>query len=45
MLAYETELVYVKTKEPKSIAVVGGGVAGMSAATVAASRGHDVDFV
>ncbi len=40
--AYETELVYVKTKEPKKIAVVGGGVAGMSAATVAAGRGHAV---
>ena len=40
--AYETELVYIKTKKPKKIAVVGGGVAGMSAATVAASRGHNV---
>lgn len=40
--AHETELVYLKTKKPKRIAVVGGGVAGMSAATVAASRGHDV---
>ncbi|MCL6241506.1 NADPH-dependent 2,4-dienoyl-CoA reductase [Acinetobacter amyesii] len=40
--AYETELVYLKTKKPKRIAVVGGGVAGMSAATVAASRGHAV---
>lgn len=40
--AYETELVYVKTKKPKRVAIVGGGVAGMSAATVAASRGHTV---
>ena len=40
--AYETELVYEKTKQSKRIAVVGGGVAGMSAATVAASRGHHV---
>ncbi|NNH37110.1 NADPH-dependent 2,4-dienoyl-CoA reductase [Acinetobacter terrae] len=40
--AYETELVYLKTKTPKKIAVIGGGVAGMSAATVAASRGHKV---
>ncbi len=40
--AYETELVYLKAKTPKKIAVVGGGVAGMSAATVAASRGHHV---
>ncbi len=39
---YETELVYVKTRKPRRIAVVGGGVAGMSAATVAASRGHEV---
>lgn len=40
--AYETELVYLKTKKPKRVAVVGGGVAGMSAATVAANRGHNV---
>ncbi|WOE32575.1 MULTISPECIES: NADPH-dependent 2,4-dienoyl-CoA reductase [unclassified Acinetobacter] len=40
--AYETELVYVKTKKPKRIAVVGAGVAGLSAATVAAQRGHSV---
>ena len=40
--AYETELVYVRTKKPKRIAVVGAGVAGMSAATVAAGRGHQV---
>src|SRR5690606_26923086 len=41
---YETELVYVKTRTPKRIAVVGGGVAGMSAATVAAERGHQVSL-
>ncbi|WP_448761810.1 FAD-dependent oxidoreductase [Acinetobacter tandoii] len=40
--AFETELVYVKTAKPKRVAVVGGGVAGMSAATVAAERGHQV---
>jgi len=40
--AHETELVYLKVKKPKKIAVVGGGVAGMSAATIAASRGHQV---
>ena len=40
--AFETELVYLKVKQPKRVAVVGGGVAGMSAATVAASRGHQV---
>lgn len=40
--AYETELVYLKTKKAKRIAVIGAGVAGMSAATVAAGRGHTV---
>ena len=40
--AFETELVYVKIAKPKRVAVVGGGVAGMSAATVAAERGHQV---
>lgn len=39
---YETELVYLKTKRKKTIAVVGGGMAGLTAATVAAERGHDV---
>jgi 2,4-dienoyl-CoA reductase (NADPH2) len=32
----------VKSRKPRRIAVVGAGVAGMSAATVAASRGHQV---
>lgn len=40
--AYETELVYLPTRKAKRIAVVGAGVAGMSAATVAAGRGHQV---
>lgn len=39
---YETELVYKKVKKPKKVAVIGGGVAGMSAAHVAALRGHNV---
>ncbi|WP_407074438.1 FAD-dependent oxidoreductase [Psychrobacter sp. CAL346-MNA-CIBAN-0220] len=39
---YETELIYKKTKKPKKVAVIGGGVAGMSAAHVAALRGHEV---
>ena len=39
---HETELNYVKTEAPKKLAVVGAGPAGMSFATVAAGRGHDV---
>ena len=39
---HETELVYRPAKQRKRIAVVGAGPAGLSAATVAAARGHDV---
>jgi len=39
---HETELNYVKTANPKNIAVVGAGPAGMAAASVAAERGHKV---
>jgi len=38
----ETELNYLPTREPKRIAVVGAGPAGLAFATVAAQRGHKV---
>ncbi len=39
---YETDLVYEPTNNPKKIAVVGAGPAGLSAALVADMRGHKV---
>lgn len=39
---YETELVYKPVKKAKKIAVVGAGMAGLSASTVLAERGHKV---
>ena len=39
---HETELTYSLTPQPKRIAVVGAGPAGMMAALVAAERGHEV---
>jgi 2,4-dienoyl-CoA reductase (NADPH2) len=39
---HETELQYLPTEMPKKIAVVGSGPAGLSFATVAALRGHEV---
>lgn len=39
---YETELNYTPVEQPKRLAVVGAGPAGLAFATVAAQRGHDV---
>jgi 2,4-dienoyl-CoA reductase (NADPH2) len=38
----ETELQYLPTARPRRVAVIGAGPAGLSAATVAAGRGHAV---
>jgi len=41
---HEDELNYLPTKDKKRIAVIGGGPAGMAAASITAERGHDVDL-
>jgi 2,4-dienoyl-CoA reductase (NADPH2) len=41
----ETELVYEEAHSPKTIAVVGGGPAGLAFAAVAAERGHKVTLL
>lgn len=42
LACYESDYVVKPTKKPKHIAVVGGGVAGMTAALTLAQRGHQV---
>lgn len=42
LACHESEYVVKPTKKPKKIAVVGGGVAGMTAAMTLAKRGHQV---
>ena len=39
---HETELNYTPTENPKKIAVIGAGPAGLAVATISAERGHDV---
>ena len=39
---HETELNYITTDNPKRIAVIGAGPAGLAASTIAAQRGHVV---
>ena len=41
---HETELVYTPAAQPKRVAVVGAGPAGLACATVLAGRGHAVDL-
>ncbi len=42
LACHETEISLDKTQNPKNIAVVGAGPAGLAAATTAAQRGHNV---
>jgi 2,4-dienoyl-CoA reductase (NADPH2) len=39
---HETELIYTPTVNPKKVAIIGAGPAGLACATVAAQRGHNV---
>ncbi len=44
LAGHERERAVEETKEPKRIMIVGGGAAGMAAATVASRRGHSVSL-
>jgi len=44
MACHETELVITPASKSKRIAVIGAGPAGLSVATVAGGRGHEVDL-
>ena len=41
---YETELIFSSVAEPKKLAVIGAGPAGLAFATYAAERGHKVEL-
>jgi 2,4-dienoyl-CoA reductase (NADPH2) len=41
---YETELIFSSVAEPKKLAVIGAGPAGLAFATYAADRGHKVEL-
>lgn len=44
LACYETELIVKPTSDPKRVAVVGAGPAGLACSTTLAERGHQVDL-